>query len=91
VCLLRHDGGQKADTLYDFNATRRMRDAVFASLVAKQRQYATIPTRLGVRKGDVVFIGASFTTVAALHKGGSSGSNAAKVRLIDWTGLGLFV
>ena len=81
LCLLHHHGGQTADTVYTFNASRRVRDALFNTLVARQRQYDAIPARLGIKKGDVVFIGASFTTIAAMRKGGMPGSNAAKVLL----------
>ena len=70
---------QVADTLYDFNASRQVRDAEFANLVAKQREYGTIPARLGIARGDVVFIGASFATVTQVKKGGTPGSNAVKV------------
>ena len=70
---------QVADTLYDFNASRQVRDAEFANLVAKQREYGTIPARLGIARGDVVFIGASFATVTQVRKGGTPGSNAVKV------------
>ena len=70
---------QVADTLYNFNATRQVRDAEFANLVAKQREYGTIPARLGIARGDVVFIGASFATVTQVRKGGTPGSNAVKV------------
>ena len=81
LCLLHHHGGQTANTVYTFNASRRVRDALFNTLVARQRQYDAIPARLGIKKGDVVFIGASFTTIAAMRKGGMPGSNAAKVLL----------
>ena len=78
VCLLVCHW-QVADTLYNFNASRQVRDAEFANLVAKQREYGTIPARLGIARGDVVFIGASFATVTQVRKGGTPGSNAVKV------------